>query len=275
MLLEDGGGSATALEIDPWLVEAGRQLTGNRAQRFVVVDVTQPLPAGTLESVQHGLALHACGTLHHHFLHQGTRNGLHRLSLAPCCFHLTPQEIYRPASSAGRQRDLQLSRDELRNAVRMPATGSARELQRRRQMQSWRLGYDRLRRHLTGDEHYRPLRSLPETLLRTGFPEFCATAARWHQWVLPAGLDYLHWEQEGERQLAQVERLDLVRHVFRRALETWLVLDLALFLEEQGYTTTVQVFCPVSLTPRNFLIDARRGDARRGDARRGDARREA
>ncbi len=36
--------------------------------------------------------------------------------------------------------------------------------------------------------------------------------------------------------------MELVRHLFRRPLELWLVLDRALFLQEQGYRVEVGSF---------------------------------
>ena len=50
--------------------------------------------------------------------------------------------------------------------------------------------------------------------------------------------------------------MELVRHLFRRPLEVWLLLDRALFLEEQGYQAEVGTFCPKPMTPRNLLIRA-------------------
>ena len=56
----------------------------------------------------------------------------------------------------------------------------------------------------------------------------------------------------------EVRRLELIRHAFRRALEIWLVLDLALGLEDAGFEATVGTFCPRSLTPRNLMVLAER-----------------
>jgi hypothetical protein len=57
-------------------------------------------------------------------------------------------------------------------------------------------------------------------------------------------VDWAHWQAVGEQRRSEVRRLELVRHAFRRALEMWLVLDLALGLEEAGFTVTVGTFCP-------------------------------
>lgn len=62
----------------------------------------------------------------------------------------------------------------------------------------------------------------------------------------------------GHANLFRAERLSLVRLAFRRALEAWLVLDRARFLEQRGFRVDVSVFCPPTLTPRNLLISARR-----------------
>ena len=52
-------------------------------------------------------------------------------------------------------------------------------------------------------------------------------------------------------------RFSIVRHAFRRAIEVWLVLDLACYLEERGYAVALGSFCERHLTPRNLLISAR------------------
>jgi len=52
-------------------------------------------------------------------------------------------------------------------------------------------------------------------------------------------------------------RLSIVRHAFRRPLEVWLALDLAVRLENDGYAVDLGRFCERPLTPRNLLISAR------------------
>ena len=55
-------------------------------------------------------------------------------------------------------------------------------------------------------------------------------------------------------------RLSLLRAAFRRALEMWLVLDMANFITENGYQVALSTFCERELTPRNILISARLGN---------------
>ena len=61
--------------------------------------------------------------------------------------------------------------------------------------------------------------------------------------------------------LPVMARMELVRHLFRRPLELWLVLDRALFLQEQGYQVELSQFCARELTPRNILIHAEKSSA--------------
>ena len=75
-------------------------------------------------------------------------------------------------------------------------------------------------------------------------------------WLQPAAIDWPLWERRGFQRLAEVRNLELLRGLFRRPLEVWLVLDQALFLQEQGYSVTLGTFCPASLTPRNLLLSA-------------------
>lgn len=51
-----------------------------------------------------------------------------------------------------------------------------------------------------------------------------------------------------------MRNLELVRGLFRRPLELWLVLDRALYLSENGYDVQVGEFCDTHLTPRNLML---------------------
>ena len=70
--------------------------------------------------------------------------------------------------------------------------------------------------------------------------------------------DWAALEAAGWQRLAQVRNLELLRNLFRRPLEMWLVLDRALFLHERGYDVRMGVFCDYPLTPRNLLLIAER-----------------
>ena len=55
-----------------------------------------------------------------------------------------------------------------------------------------------------------------------------------------------------------MRNLELVRGLFRRPMELWLVLDRALYLSERGYEVQLGEFCDSHLTPRNLMLLAQR-----------------
>lgn len=97
---------------------------------------------------------------------------------------------------------------------------------------------------------------MSKSLLQNGFPDFCRWAAQQQNLQLPEDIDFPAYESRGAQRRLEVARIELVRHLFRRPLELWLVFDRALGLEEAGYTVTLGAFCEKPLTPRNILIHA-------------------
>lgn len=251
-------GKVSGFEWNPALVEDGNRLAGKSGDHVSlrcqdVMDDGLMMPSDT-----HGVALHACGDLHRRLMQLGAAADLPRLSFSPCCYHLTDTPDYRPLSERGRvwKNTLELSRDDLRLAVQETVTAPERVREQTRRIGRWRLGFDGLQRHLRNVDSYLPVPSHPSSLASGDFLGFCRWAAMKKGLALPVQTDFDHWEGHGERRLQEVRRHELVRHLFRRPLELWLVLDYALFLEERGYDVHLGTFCQRQLTPRNLLIDA-------------------
>lgn len=76
--------------------------------------------------------------------------------------------------------------------------------------------------------------------------------------TLSEDIDFNHYQQQGKQPVYNMARMELVRHLFRRPLEIWLILDRALYLQEQGYEVQLAEFCDYQLTPRNLLITAQK-----------------
>ncbi len=245
-------------EWNPELVSDGNRLARHFGDRVSIGRQDVMAPDLVLPENRHGVALHACGDLHRQLLRRGARDALPRLSISPCCYHLTTAESYRPLSErASRYRQvLQPSRSELRLAVRETVTAPARVRDQTRVISQWRLGFDGLQRSLRARDEYLPVPSYPPGLLKEGFPAFCHWAATKKHIELPRTVDFDHWLAFGEVRLARVRRHELVRHLFRRPLELWIALDYAVFLEEQGYRVRFGQFCERALTPRNLFLDA-------------------
>jgi len=250
----------TSIEWQQPLCEAGEQLAGQfqLPQRFVHADVLSSHGSAVLAPKQQVLALHACGQLHISLLQKAVQAGCQQLHLAPCCYHLIADEQYQPLSTVAQQQDLALSQHDLKLAVQGQVTAGARVEKLRHTEVHWRLSYQALRAELTGDQRYRPLASVSKQGFSGDFADFCHWAASQHQLDVPANTDWARYLAAGAAQALLVRRIELVRHLFRRPLELWLVLDRALYLQQQGYQVSLKAFCDYQITPRNFLLSAMR-----------------
>ncbi len=252
------GAPAICLEVDTALVAEGERLS-HRAHAPVhhyQADVLQPLATAQLGTRDTPVALHACGDLHAQLLKVTAERGCQQLALAPCCYDRITAEVYCPLSTAARESSLRLDREALRLALCETVTGGQRVRRDRDLSMARRLGFDLLQRELSGCDVYLNTPPLPSHWLRQPFSAFGAELARRKALTLPAGIDWSLWERRGFQRLAEVRNLELLRGLFRRPLELWLVLDQALFLQEQGYSVKLATFCPASLTPRNLLLTA-------------------
>lgn len=227
------------------------------SQSFIQADALATQSANYLQSEQQAVALHACGDLHIRLLQLASRVGTKQLDIVPCCYHLIATEQYQALSTLAQHSSLgQLSRDELKLAVQAQVTAGERIARLRQTEVLWRLAYQELYQAVQGIKDYRPLSSVAKHWFSGEFSAFAHWAASEHQWQIPADTDWEHYLQLGQQRHLLVQKMQLVRSLFRPLLEQWLVLDRALFLQQQGYQVHIRQFCDYQLTPRNLLISA-------------------
>lgn len=248
----------TSVEWQQTLCEAGAELAKKHQleQQFQQLDVLTAAGQAVLANHDHVVALHACGDLHVSLLRNTVAHGSANIHLAPCCYHLTAQADYQPLSARARQSPLQLSRNDLKLAVQGQVTAGARVAKLRQTEVTWRLAYQVLRERYAQADSYRPLVSVPKHWFAAAFADFAAWAAEQHGWVLPTQVDLDSALAQGALRYLDVKRLDLIRHIFRRPLELWLLADRALYLQEHGYQVSLKAFCDYKVTPRNVLLQA-------------------
>jgi len=251
---------ATGLEINPHLVSDGQQLANDEqlALHLIQQDVLDNSVSRFCAGDSHHVALHACGRLHVSMLQHCSAAPVRAIDLVPCCYHLIDSTTYSPLSLRARQSALRFDDDALKLALQETVTAPGNARRNRERLQQWRLGFDCLQRDLRSTADYLPLPSFSVTQAGADFRAFCARCAELRCIVLPAYIDYAKYEAAGRKRFAQVSRYDLIRQLFRRPLELWLVFDRCLLLEERGYDVTLQEFCARELTPRNLWIHARR-----------------
>ena len=136
-------------------------------------------------------------------------------------------------------------------------TGGERVKRHRILEMTYRLGFDLILRSLNKTSEYQPIPSIKKSVLADGFPSFC----RWASTIRSVDLsqvEFIVFEQIATERYWHMERLSLMQQPFRRLIEIWLVLDKALFLEEDDYKTQLFDFCKKSITPRNLLLHTER-----------------
>lgn len=261
----------TSVELNAALCEDGQRLADRLGypQRFVCADALSPQSQALLADA-HVVALHACGDLHRQLAVAATLHRPKSLAISPCCYHLGRSPQVHSCSGHGR---LVVEREQLRLAVTDRVTIHGRELRLRSADMLVRHAYVALRERL--GLPYRSFAPMPSAWSALPFDQQLSALCRREaaksgvdrqttidaQAVLMlvdhAGADELQLMlQQGALRWATVRRLDLVRLAFRRALEFWCVLDLALLLERHGYKVQLNLFCDRALTPRNLLLQA-------------------
>ncbi|MDG9759545.1 SAM-dependent methyltransferase [Pseudomonas sediminis] len=250
----------TCLEYDPALIESGSALSKRLglAAAHLQQDVLADDCSERLRKEHTPVALHACGDLHVRLLQLASRNGCTQLAVAPCCYNRIAGQQYQPLSAAAQGSSLQLSRDDLGLPLSETVTAGARVRRQRNQSMACRLAFDLLQRQLRGIDEYLPTPSLPSDWFSKPFANFCHDLAKLRDVPLPGEQDWPALEARGWQRLAEVRNLELLRNLFRRPLELWLLLDRALYLQEQGYHVKLGIFCDYQLSPRNLLLLAER-----------------
>ena len=253
-------GELTCLERDASLVASGQRLSDKQGlpATHIELDVMHPLAAAHVTAGQTPVALHACGDLHSRLMQLASAAGCEQLAIAPCCYNRTRDEQYQPLSPAARASALQLSRDDLGLLQCETVTAGLRVRKQRDLSMARRLGFDLLQREVRGSEEYLNTPPLPSSWLQRPFSEYCLELARLKNLNLSGTQDWPAIEAAGKQRLAVVRNLELLRNLFRRPLEIWLILDRALYLNAQGYHVRLGSFCDTRLTPRNLLLLAER-----------------
>jgi len=250
------GQQLTCLEYDPALIASGQALSDHH--RLPVTHRLQDVMADVHLSHDHTpVALHACGDLHVRLIERAAAAGCQQLAVAPCCYNRIRAEHYQALSGPARASALQLSVEDLGLPLSETVTAGARVRHQRDVSMARRLGFDSLQRHLRGRDEYLPTPSLPAGWLGKPFPDYCRDLAAL-KGLSTGEQDWPALEALGWQRLAEVRNLELLRGLFRRPLELWLVLDRALLLEEKGYKVQVGSFCETALTPRNLMLLAER-----------------
>lgn len=252
------GASLLAIEHEPVLCQAGLVLAEKHGvdARYECVDV---LTSDFDFHAQHQvMALHACGDLHRRLLVNWKNSDSRQLRLSPCCYEKWLQGDYQPLSSNASENGIRLTKDNVRLAMQETVTASKREQAMQHQLQIARLTFDLMQRDVRAIDEYLPTPSLPLSAANWPLKKVLQVFADKQNLSLPEDIQVAEYQQRATARYQQIRRLQLAAQGFRRALELWLVCDLALFLEEDGAEVSLKTFCDRDLSPRNIQLLARK-----------------
>lgn len=258
--LAHGGQALTCLENDSQLVDAGAQLSRRMgiSAHHLQQDVLAANAIDRIYPRHTPVALHACGDLHVQLMRLTADVGCTQLAIAPCCYNRTRATAYQPLSSQGKASALRLSLEDLSLPLSETVTAGARVRRQRDQSMARRLAFDVLQRDLRSVDEYLPTPSLPVSWLNKPFVDYCRDLAALKHLPAVGQQDWKTLEHAGWQRLAEVRNLELVRGLFRRPLELWLVLDGAGYLQDRDYSVQLGTFCTTDITPRNLMLLAER-----------------
>ena len=250
----------TSLEYDPALVTAAQALSDRQGltARHLLQDVMTPDTHRHLTPDSYPIALHACGDLHVQLLKLATQQQCAHLALSPCCYNRITGDRYTPLSIPAQASTLTLDLLDLALPLTEAVTASTRVRRQRDHSMARRLAFDLLQREQRGEDTYLSTPSLPTAWLDKPFETYCRDLAELRGVPVTGSPDWAALEAAGWQRLAEVRNQELVRNLFRRPLELWLVLDRALYLLEHGYSVKLGTFCDYPLTPRNLMLLAQR-----------------
>lgn len=248
-----------SLEWQTPLCEAGREYARKNKLSidFIQEDAFSASANKWVSACDHAVALHACGDLHVRLLRLCAQTKPLSLTLSPCCYHLIKTDTYQALSLPAKKSPLKLSKLDLKLPLHETVTAGAGVKNKREKEMCYRLGFDALQRAEGISDKYLPIPTVQKSLFKNDFVFFCKWAAKAKNITFTDNIDFAHFEQEGIKRFALIEKIDLVQTLFKRPLEIWLGLDRAIYLEEQGYAVSLSIFCERTLTPRNMLIQAK------------------
>lgn len=243
-----------AIEHQQAMVEKGQRQANalDLPVTFMQADVLTLNVASIAKDYPEAIALHACGDLHQTLLQQSQH--FKQLSIVPCCYHLTVDKTYLPLSKAGQASRLTLSRADLSLCLQETVTACKKMPKLNDKQVLWRLAFDELQRELRNVDEYLPLSNIKKSQLNDSFETFIDWALSKKNLSKPEIIDYAGYLEKGQKRLAITRKIEWLQSAFKREIEYWLLLDKALFLEEQGFEVALFECWPKAISPRNVMI---------------------
>lgn len=196
------------------------------------------------------VGLHSCGKLGADVLKVASRNECEFIALASCCYHKL-NGAYNISELAQAHGTL-LSENALHLAARCYRYEDLAEFENKLMVRKYRYGLHLLR-YEKGQTEFTSIGNTKLSDYQLSFFEYAQKYSNL-KGLFRDEVESFYQSVEVQNKINDIILVDLIRAMFGRVIETYLVLDRALFLQERGYKVEVIEAFERKLSPRNLLL---------------------
>ncbi|GAB4023601.1 MAG: hypothetical protein Fur0010_26810 [Bdellovibrio sp.] len=252
---------STVVDFDHDLLEKGKSrlqkypLPHAPQVQFVQRDIRREGIVDLASQSDFSLALHNCGDLS--VIHLQAIKDLenHSFLNIGCCYYKMPVEGHTNLSIKAKELNLPWTSIALYLATRAHYQKDIKDFRNKIQVKMFRYAL-----HLLLDELKHPIQSVGEIPVRFywgAFSDYALLKLSEHQiqhsWTSEE-LEAFYRDQNIQKQIKQMILANLIRWQLGRVLESYLILDRALFLEDHGHACDVVALFDEQISPRNLAI---------------------
>lgn len=253
--------NSTVVDFDQDLIEKGKSrlqkypLPFTPQVQFLQRDIRKSGIQDLVMQSDFSLALHNCGDLSLIHLKGIKSLSQHDFMNIGCCYYKMPVEGHTNLSNKAKELNLPWTSIALYLATRAHYQKDIKDFRNKIQVKLFRYAL-----HLLLEELQHPIQSVGEIAVRYywgAFSEYALLKLSEHQIqhsLTAEELEAYYRDQNIQKKIKQMILANLIRWQLGRVLESFIILDRALFLEDHGHACNVVALFDEQISPRNLAI---------------------
>lgn len=250
------------LERDDKLIEAGKlkmsKQTPPSRVKFFKTDINSNSDIPYLHNSEFAIGLHTCGSFATDMFKVCIKNKVQSIINFGCCYSKIENEDYNLSSIANK--NLTLNSRALSCATLGFSKVDPQIYQYRIRIMDYKYSLYNWVYQKSGDFEFKSMSNSRRSLYKLSFPEFATASLKKYfcDLNLPTDeqLDTFYHSKENQALLKYFKSYYAISRYFGELIETYLLLDRALYLQESGYKTKIVEVFDSSISPRNKAIIA-------------------
>ena len=224
---------------------------------FVNCEFSENTDLECLNSYDNNLVvgLHGCGDLTTNTIKFFQKSESRWLLSVGCCYQNLNGQYN--ISNFGKNRGIEFSKNALHLAARCHTLYSAEDLDKKFKVRRFRYALHLYLHDVLGKEEFESIGNTSLSDYEGSFSEYAIKYAKLKR-CLENELNEFYNSENTQKLIDHVIAADLVRELLGRVVESYIVVDRALFLEERGYCAHIVEAFKRDLSPRNLLVNGAR-----------------